>query len=83
MNSLTVTSENCNTWNKQDFTNIAEYDDECGLCSVYGKFSYVQKYFIWRWEIAIPADWQHGNFEEIKLSEEDQSQFHYFILMRA
>lgn len=67
MESLTFASENCNTWNKQDFTDTAEYDSECGSCSAYGKFSYVHKYFIWRWEIAIPADWQYGNFEEIKL----------------
>lgn len=67
MKSVTVTSENCNTWNRKDFTNTADYDLECSSCSAYGKFSYVQKHFIWRWEIDIPFDWQYGKWEQIKL----------------
>ncbi len=67
MKSITVVSENFNTWNEKDFANTAEYDLECSSCSAYDKFSYVQNYFIWRWEISIPADWQYGKFEEIKL----------------
>jgi hypothetical protein len=64
---LTIVSENCNTWNRKDFTNTTDYDLECSSCSAYGRFSYVHKYFIWRWEIDIPYDWQYGEWEEIKL----------------
>ncbi|MEW5921153.1 MAG: hypothetical protein AB1796_09490 [Bacillota bacterium] len=67
MQILTVISENCNTWNRKDFTNTSEHELECSLCSAYGKFSYVQKYFIWRWEIDIPYNWQYGDWDEIKL----------------
>ncbi len=67
MTSITIVSENCNTWNRRDFTSTAEYDLECSSCSAYGKFSYVQKHFIWCWEIDIPVDWQYGKWEQIKL----------------
>lgn len=67
MKSVTVISENCNTWNKKDFTNTAEYDLECRSCSTCGNLSYVKKYFIWCWEIDIPRDWQYSKWEKIKL----------------
>ena len=67
MKRITILSDNCNTWNRKDFTNIADYDLECGSCSAYGRFSYVHRYFIWRWEIDIPYNWQYGDWEEIKL----------------
>lgn len=67
MTSVTVISENCNSWNRKDFTNTTDYDLECSSCSAYDKFSYVQKYFIWRWEIDIPYNWQYGEWEKIKL----------------
>jgi hypothetical protein len=67
MKSVTVISENCNSWNRKDFTNTADYDLECSSCSAYGKFSYVQKYFIWCWEIDLPFAWEYGEWEQIKL----------------
>ncbi len=67
MKRITILSDNCNTWNKKDFTNIADYDLECGSCSAYGGFSYVQTNYVWRWEIDIPYNWQYGDWEEIKL----------------
>ncbi len=67
MKSLTVISENCNSWNRKDFTNTADYDLKCSSCSAHGKFSHVKDYFIWRWEIDIPVDWQYGKWEQIKL----------------
>ncbi len=67
MTSLTILSENCNTWNRKDFANTSDYELECSSCSAYGRFSYVRKYFIWRWEIDIPYNWQYGEWEEIKL----------------
>lgn len=67
MKSVTVISENCNTWNKKDFANTADYDFECSSCSAYGAFSYVQVYFVWRWEIDIPPNWRYGQWEQIKL----------------
>ncbi len=68
MISITIVAENCNSWNRRDFTNISEYDHECSSCSAYDNFSYVNKYSIWRWEIHIPYDWQYGEWDDIKLS---------------
>ena len=67
MKSVTVVSENCNTWNKKDFANITDYELECSSCSAYDNFSYVQKYFIWRWEINIPYEWKYGKWDDIRL----------------
>ncbi len=67
MKRITIFSDNCNTWNKKDFSNIADYDLECGSCSAYGSFSYVQTNYVWRWEIYIPYNWHYGEWEEIKL----------------
>jgi len=67
MKRITILSDNCNTWNKKDFSNIADYDLECGSCSAYGSFSYVQTHYVWRWEIDIPYNWHYGEWEEIKL----------------
>jgi hypothetical protein len=67
MKRITILSDNCNAWNKKDFTNIADYDLECGSCSVYGRFSHVQTYYVWRWEIDVPYNWRYGNWEDIKL----------------
>lgn len=67
MISVTVVSENCNTWNRRNFENTSDYELECSSCSAYGNFSYVRKYFIWRWEIDIPYDWKYGEWNEIRL----------------
>jgi hypothetical protein len=67
MTSITIVSENCNTWNRRDFTSTSEYDLECSSCSAYVNFSYVQKYFIWRWEIDIPYDWKYGEWDDLRL----------------
>lgn len=67
MKRITILSDNCNAWNKKDFTNIADYDLECGSCSAYGRFSHVQTYYVWRWEIDVPYNWYYGEWEEIKL----------------
>jgi hypothetical protein len=67
MISITIESENCNSWNRRDFENTTEYELECGSCSAYGSFLYVKKDFIWRWEIDIPHDWEFGEWDRIRL----------------
>ncbi|HBE44309.1 MAG TPA: hypothetical protein DDW17_02350 [Deltaproteobacteria bacterium] len=67
MKSITLESENCNSWNRREFENTSEYELECSSCSAYGSFSYVKKYFIWRWDINIPYDWKYGEWERIRL----------------
>ncbi len=67
MKNIILKSDNCNSWNKKDFTDSANYDHECPSCSGYGGFYYIINYFIWRWEISIPYNWQHGQWEALKL----------------
>lgn len=67
MISLTIKSENCNSWKRKDFDKTTDYELECSSCSAYGRFSYVRKYFIWRWEVDIPHDWKFGEWERIRL----------------
>ncbi len=67
MKNIIFKSENCNSWNKKDFSNAANYEDECPSCSAYGEFSCVKNYFIWRWEISIPYGWQPGDWAQLKL----------------
>ena len=67
MISITIASENCNTWQKKNHEDTAAYELECSSCSAYGSFSYLQKYFIWCWEISIPFDWEFCEWEKIKL----------------
>lgn len=65
---LYTLSENCNTWNTKNFDTHLDLDLQCTVCSAFDVFSLVQKYFIWRWEIHIPYDWKHGEWDKIKLS---------------
>jgi len=67
MKSITIESENCNSWNRREFENTSEYELGCSSCSAYGSFSYVQKYSIWRWDINIPYDWKYGEWDRIRL----------------
>jgi hypothetical protein len=67
MNNLNVFSENCNTWNNKNFEDTSDLGLECTSCSSYGKFSFVHKYFIWRWEIYIPYDWKLGEWSRVRL----------------
>lgn len=67
MISITIASENCNSWQKKNHEDTAVYEFECSSCSACGSFSFLQKYFIWRWEIDIPYDWKFGEWERIRL----------------
>jgi len=40
---------------------------ECSSCSSFGNFSLSYQYFIWRWEVDIPYDWQYGQWARIRL----------------
>jgi hypothetical protein len=67
MKKILCTSDNCNTWNTGNSGNISEIGLECSSCSSFGNFSLSYQYFIWRWEVDIPYDWEYGQWERIRL----------------
>lgn len=47
--------------------NISEIGLGCSSCSSFDKFSLLDQYSIWRWEIDIPYDWEYGQWKRIRL----------------
>ncbi len=73
MKSITLEAENCNIWNKKDFSNPTDIqinDLGCCSCSAYGTFRFVSQYTKCCWEIDIPFNWQCGEWEELNLHPE-------------
>ena len=55
------------TWTEQKARNIGQEIDECPYCSAIHSLKYELMAPVWRWDLELPADWQFGQWEAVKL----------------
>ena len=67
MDRILHPSTNCNSWLKKNFENIGEELPECPNCSSLHSFSYKRLDYVYKWDITIPENWQHGEWDDIHL----------------
>ena len=57
----------CKTWNEQKAINIGQEIEKCPYCLAVHSLEFQSMAPVWRWDIAIPADWQFPQWESVRL----------------